>query len=140
MKIEDGKTVLIHYKGTLEDGSVFDSSENRDPFEFVFGSGSIIPGLEKGLEGLEKGDKKEVFVNAEDAYGQKNPEAVQQVEKSQFPENITPEIGMQLMAQTPSGEIPVTITQITEEFITVDFNHPLAGKNLIFDVEIVDVR
>ena len=84
MKIEDGKTVVIHYEGRLEDGTIFDSSRSREPLEFVFGSGSIIPGLEKGLEGLEKGDKKEISVDAKDAYGEKNPEAIQKVSKEQF--------------------------------------------------------
>ena len=140
MKIEDGKTVVIHYEGRLEDGTVFDSSRSREPLEFVFGSGSIIPGLEKGLEGLEKGDKKEISVEAKDAYGEKNPEAIQKVSKEQFPSDITPEVGMQLMAQTETSEIPVVVTEIEEDYVMIDFNHPLAGKNLIFDIEVMDVR
>ncbi len=141
MKIEEGKTVVIHYDGKLEDGTLFDSSRNRgEPLEFVYGEGSIIPGLEKELKGMEKGDKKEIFVNADDAYGQKNPEAIQKVPRSQLPQDINPEVGMQLIAQTETSQIPVTITEVTEEYVVVDFNHPLAGKNLIFDVEIVDVK
>jgi len=140
MKIEEGKTVVIHYEGKLEDGTVFDSSKDREPLEFVFGSGSIIPGLEKGLEGLEKGDKKEISVEAKDAYGEKNPEAIQKVSKEQIPDDITPEVGMQLMAQTETSEIPVIITEIQEDYVTIDFNHPLAGKNLIFDIEVIDVK
>ncbi len=140
MKIENGKTVVIHYEGKLENGDQFDSSKGREPLEFVFGNGSIIPGLEKGLEGLEKGDKKEITVEAKDAYGERKPEALQKVDKSQFPADIKPEVGMQLMAQTETSEIPVTITDVQEEFVIVDFNHPLAGKNLIFNIEVVDVR
>jgi len=135
MKIEEGKTVVIHYEGKLEDGTVFDSSKDREPLEFVFGSGSIIPGLEKGLEGLEKGDKKEISVEAKDAYGEKNPEAIQKVSKEQIPDDITPEVGMQLMAQTETSEIPVIITEIQEDYVTIDFNHPLAGKNEVIDVK-----
>ncbi len=140
MKIKNGKTVLIHYEGRLEDGTVFDSSKDREPLEFVFGKGSIIPGLERGLEGLEKGDKKEISVDAKDAYGEKNPEAIQRVSKEQFPQDITPEVGMQLMAQTETSEIPVVVTDVEEDYVVIDFNHPLAGKNLIFNVEVVDVK
>lgn len=140
MKIEKGKTVTIHYEGKLEDGTLFDSSKGKEPLEFVFGAGTIIPGLEKGLEGLEKGDTKEVTVAPKDAYGERNPEAVQKIEKEHFPENIKPEIGMQLMAQTETSQVPVTITDIQEEYILIDFNHPLAGQNLIFNVEVVDIK
>jgi peptidylprolyl isomerase len=140
MKVENGKTVKMHYEGKLEDGTLFDTSQGKEPLEFVFGAGSIIPGLERELEGLDVGDKKEVFVAAKDAYGETNPEATQKVEMSQFPSNITPEVGMQLMAQTEAAEMPVTITEVAEEYVIVDFNHPLAGKNLIFNVEIVDVQ
>ncbi len=140
MRIENGKKVVIHYEGKLKDGTVFDTSIGKEPLEFVFGSGSIIPGLEKGLEGLEKGDKKEISVNAKDAYGEVNPEAVQKVPKEQFPQDITPEIGMQLMAQTETSEIPVIIKDIQEDFIIIDFNHPLAGKDLIFSIEVMDVK
>ncbi len=140
MKIENGKTVVIHYEGRLEDGTIFDSSKEREPLEFVFGNGSIIPGLEKGLEGLEKGDKKEISVEAKDAYGERNLDAVQKVPKEQFPNDITPEVGMQLMAQTETAEVPVTITDVQEDYVVIDFNHPLAGKNLIFNIEVVDVK
>ncbi len=140
MRIENGKKVVIHYEGKLKDGTIFDTSIGKEPLEFVFGSGSIIPGLEKGLEGLEKGDKKEISVNAKDAYGEVNPEAVQKVPKEQFPQDITPEIGMQLMAQTETSEIPVVIKDIQEDFIIIDFNHPLAGKDLIFSIEVMDVK
>ncbi len=140
MKVENGKTVQIHYEGRLEDGTVFDSSKEREPLEFVFGEGRLIPGLEKGLEGMEEGEKKEIFVEAKDAYGERNPEALQKVPRSELPADITPEVGMQLIAQTETAEVPVTITEVGEDYIVVDFNHPLAGKNLIFDVEVVSVK
>ena len=92
------------------------------------------------MEGLEKSDTKTVVVEAKDAYGDINPEAVQKVGMDQFPENIKPEVGMQLMAQTQTAEVPVTITEVSDEYVMVDFNHPLARKKLIFDVEIVSVK
>ncbi len=139
MKVETGKTVQMHYVGKLDDGTIFDSSEGKEPLEFVFGEGSIIPALEKELEGMEEGEKKQVVVKAEDAYGERNPEAIQKVSKDQLPPEIEPKVGMQLLAQTQTANIPVTIIEVEEDTITIDFNHPLAGKDLIFDVEIVKV-
>jgi len=139
MKVETGKTVQMHYVGKLDDGTIFDSSEGKKPLEFVFGEGSIIPALEKELEGMEEGEKKQVVVKAEDAYGERNPEAIQKVSKDQLPPEIEPKVGMQLLAQTQTANIPVTIIEVEEDTITIDFNHPLAGKDLIFDVEIVKV-
>ena len=139
MKVETGKTVQMHYVGKLDDGTIFDSSEGKEPLEFIFGEGSIIPALEKELEGMEEGEKKQVVVKAEDAYGERNPEAIQKVSKDQLPPEIEPKVGMQLLAQTQTANIPVTIIEVEEDTITIDFNHPLAGKDLIFDVEIVKV-
>lgn len=141
VKIEKNKVVSMHYTGTLEDGSVFDSSEGREPLEFISGVGMIIPGLEEGLEGLAKGDKKKIENIAPDkAYGQIQEEARQEVPKDQMPQDMELEVGMQLAAQGPQGPIPVVIAEIKEESVVVDFNHPLAGKTLTFDVEIVEVR
>ncbi len=140
MKVEKGKTVRMHYTGKLEDGTVFDTSEGKEPLEFVYGEGSIIPALERQLEGMEEGEKKEITVEAKDAYGEVDPSAVQQIPRSQLPDNIEPKVGMQLLAQTEAASIPVTIIDVDDETVTIDFNHPLAGKNLIFDVEIVSVN
>jgi len=140
MEISNDKYVTIHYKGTLEDGTVFDSSEGKDALEFIFGLGMIIPGLEKGIEGLKAGDKKQVKVEAKDAYGELREEAKQEVPKDQFPPEIELKEGLQLMAQGPQGPMPVLIAQIKESTVVVDFNHPLAGKALTFDIEVVDVR
>ncbi len=139
MKVEKGRTVKMHYKGMLNDGTVFDTSEGREPLEFVYGEGNIIPALEEQLEGMEEGDKKQVTVKAEDAYGEVDPSAIQKIPRSQLPENIDPKVGMQLLAQTETSSIPVTIVEVEEDTVTIDFNHPLAGKDLIFDVEIVSV-
>ena len=141
VKIEKNKVVSMHYTGTLEDGNVFDSSEGREPLEFISGVGMIIPGLEEGLEGLTKGDKKKIENIAPDkAYGQIQEEARQEVPKDKMPQDMELEVGMQLAAQGPQGPIPVVVVEIKEESVVVDFNHPLAGKTLTFDVEIVDVR
>ena len=140
MEISDKKVVKIHYKGTLDDGSVFDTSEGRDALEFIFGVGMIIPGLEEGIKGLKVGDKKSVKVPADKAYGQINEQAMQEVPKDQMPEGAEIKVGMQLMAQGPQGAIPVVVSEVKESTIVVDFNHPLAGKDLTFDVEVVDIR
>lgn len=141
MKVEDNKVVSIHYKGTFkEDGAVFDSSEGREPLLFLYGKGMIIPGLEEGMKDLSIGDKKTIEVGFEKAYGPVMPEAKQEVPKDQLPQDAELTVGMQLMAQGPQGAIPVTITEVKEATVTVDFNHPLAGKDLIFEIEVVEVR
>ncbi len=138
--IDDNMLVRLNYTGTLEDGSVFDSSEGRDPLEFVFGTGMIIPGLEEGIKGLKTGDTKVVTIEAENAYGAYDDTAVMEVPKDQLPPDLQLEEGMQLAAQGPQGPIPVVVKEIKESSVMIDFNHPLAGKSLIFDVEIVEVR
>jgi len=140
MDIKEKSVVKMHYKGTLSDGTVFDSSEGKEPLEFIYGVGMIIPGLEKGILGLKVGDKKKIEVASDEAYGPLNDQAVQVVPKSQFPADLKLEKGMQLMAQGPQGAIPVVIADVMEEEIKVDFNHPLAGKDLVFEVEVTDVR
>jgi peptidylprolyl isomerase len=140
MEISKDKLVKIHYKGTLSNGEVFDSSEGRDALEFISGLGMIIPGLEAGIEGLKAGDKKTVEVKSDEAYGPIREEAMQEVPKEQFPADMKLEVGMQLAAQGPQGVIPVVVKEILENSVKVDFNHPLAGKDLIFDVEVVEVK
>ncbi|USN43929.1 MAG: peptidylprolyl isomerase [Candidatus Woesearchaeota archaeon] len=140
MEISDSKVVRMHYKGTLENGEVFDSSESREPLTFLYGRGMIIPGLEKAIVGLKAGDKKTVNVTCEEAYGPVNDAAVQEVPKDQFPPEIELKEGLQLMAQGPEGAFPLVVKALKESSVVVDFNHPLAGKNLNFDVEIVEVR
>ncbi len=139
MEISKNKLVKIHYKGTLSNGEVFDSSEGREALEFISGLGMIIPGLEAGIEGLKVGDKKSVEVKSDEAYGPIREDAFQEVPKNQFPEDMKLEVGMQLAAQGPQGVIPVVVAEILEDMVKVDFNHPLAGKDLTFDVEVVEV-
>lgn len=140
MEITDKKVVKLHYTGTLSDGTTFDSSEGKEPLEFMFGSGMIIPGLEEGIKGLKVGDKKTVQIPSEKAYGPVMEEAKQVVPKEQLPTEVELKEGMQLAAQGPHGVIPVTIAKIEGDQVTVDFNHPLAGKDLTFEVEITDIR
>lgn len=138
--VKSGDTVRIHYTGTLADGSTFDSSAGRDPLEFTVGSGQIIPGLDKALPGMTIGEKKKVEIAADEAYGQPNPEAIQKVPREHVPDDIPLEVGGQLQVQTPTGQVmPVTVTEVTEEEVTLDANHPLAGKDLTFDFEVVEI-
>ena len=139
-EVGDKKVVKIHYKGTLSNGSVFDSSEGKDPLEFLFGGGQVIPGLEAGVKGMKVGDKKQVSIKASDAYGEYDKAAIQEVPRESFPADMKLETGMELVAQTGMGPIPVRIGEIGAKSVTVDFNHPLAGKDLTFDIEVVSIR
>ncbi|WP_425049638.1 FKBP-type peptidyl-prolyl cis-trans isomerase [Psychromarinibacter sp. S121] len=140
-QVKTGDTVRLHYTGTLDDGTQFDSSAGRDPLEFTVGSGQIIPGLDREMPGMEVGEKKTVKIAPEDAYGAHDPARVQAVPREQIPDHIPTEPGTQLQMQTPQGQaIPVTVTEATDSEITLDANHPLAGKTLTFDVELVSVN
>lgn len=137
---KDGDTVKVHYTGRLEDGSEFDSSRQRDPIEFKIGDGEILPGVEQAVVGLEPGGTNEVTLPADDAYGQRRDDMIQEIERSVLPQEIEPEVGLQLQAQSPNGQpLLLTITDVGEEKVTVDANHPLAGKDLTFEVELVEV-
>lgn len=139
-EVKSGDTVHIHYKGTLDDGTVFDSSEGRDPLAFEVGSGQIIPGLDNAMPGMEVGDKKTVEVPADEAYGQVDPNARQQVPREGIPDDIPLDPGTQLQVQTEGGQVlPVTVLEVTEETVTLDANHALAGKDLTFDIELVAI-
>ncbi len=139
--IKQGDTVRIHYTGTLLDGKVFDSSEGRDPLEFAVGSGQIISGLDTALPGMTVGEKKRVEVPCTEAYGPINPGARQQIPREGIPDDIPLEPGTQLQMQTPDGQaLPVTVVEVDEATVTLDANHPLAGQDLIFDIEIVSIN
>ena len=138
---KEGDTVQIHYTGTLQDGATFDSSAGRDPLEFVVGSGQIIPGLDAAIPGMEVGDKKTVHVPCAKAYGDHNPDAQQAVPRDNIPADIPLDPGTQLQMQTPQGQVvPVTVAAVTETEVTLDANHPLAGKDLTFAVEVVAIK
>lgn len=138
---QSGKTVKVHYTGKLDDGTVFDSSKGRDPFEFTIGTGSVIPGFERGVVGMAVGDTKTITITPNEAYGQVRQELIADVKKSHFPPDIIPEVGKQLQMQQPDGRpLNVVISDIQGETVTLDANHPLAGKNLTFDIELVEVN
>ncbi|PJE30073.1 FKBP-type peptidyl-prolyl cis-trans isomerase SlyD [Pseudooceanicola marinus] len=137
---KSGDTVRIHYTGTLTDGTTFDSSAGREPLEFTVGSGQIIPGLDKAIPGMAVGETQKVEIPSEEAYGAHNPDALQQVPRDAIPSEIPLEMGLQLQMQTPQGQaIPVTVVEITDENVTLDANHMLAGKDLVFDIEMVEI-
>ncbi len=140
MAIENGKEVSFHY--TLKvNKEVMDTSQERGPLTYVHGQGQIIPGLSKALEGLNPGDKKSVTLEPTDAYGEVNPKAYQELPKSQLPKEVEPKIGMNLQATTPDGKQQlIKISEVKDDSIVVDLNHPLAGKTLNFDIEVVSVK
>lgn len=141
-KAKEGDTVKVHYTGSLEDGSVFDSSKERDePLEFTLGEGQLIPGFEKAVEGMGVGDSTSVDIPSKEAYGDRRDDLEMEISREELPDNIEPEVGMQLqMQQQQNGKaIPVQITAVDEETVTLDANHPLAGKDLKFDIEVVDI-
>lgn len=136
-----GSQVKVHYTGTLTDGTKFDSSEGREPLAFTLGEGSMIPGFEAGVIGMSVGDKKTVNIPAAEAYGERREDLVIEVPKEQVPADITPTVGMQLSMSQPDGrQIPVVIAEVTDTNITLDANHQLAGKDLVFELELVEVQ
>ncbi len=138
---KSGDTVRIHYTGTLSDGSVFDSSEGRDPLEFTLGSGQVIPGFDTAVDGMSVGDKKVAEIPADQAYGPRHDAAVQDVPREQIPAEIPLEVGLQLQMRSPEGQvIPVTVTAVSEETVSLDANHALAGKDLTFAIELVSIN
>jgi len=140
MQIAQNSVVAFHYTLTNDAGEVLDSSEGRDPLTYLHGSGNIIPGLEKELEGHGSGDKLKVAVDPTEGYGEVQPALVQEVPRDAFQGVDEVEPGMQFQAQTQEGPLMVTITKVEGDTVTVDGNHPLAGEKLNFDVEIAEVR
>lgn len=139
-EVKSGDTVRIHYTGTLADGSQFDSSQGRAPLEFTVGSGQIIPGLDRELPGMQVGEKKTVTIAADDAYGPRHDGAMQAIPRDQIPAEIPLEIGTGLQMRTPQGQtVNVTVAEVTAETVTLDANHPLAGKALTFAFEVVEI-
>lgn len=138
--VKSGDTVRIHYTGTLNDGTTFDSSEGRAPLEFTVGTGQIIPGLDKAIPGMSVGEKKVVEVAVDDAYGAHNPDARQAVPRDQIPADIPTEPGTQLQMRSPQGQVmPVVVVEVTDTEVVLDANHPLAGEDLTFAIELVEV-
>ena len=140
MKITTRSFVALAYELTLDSGEVVDSSTAENPLTFVFGVGQIIPGLERELEGLKEGDKKKVKVAPEDGYGRRDDGLIQKIPRASFPSEVPLEKGLVMTADTPHGSTNFTIVSFTDDEVEVDFNHPLAGKSLNFDITVVTVR
>src|SRR5574337_2150434 len=137
---QQGDKVKVHYHGTLRTGETFDSSEGREPLEFTVGSGQVIRGFEEGVKGMSVGEKKTVEIPVEDAYGEKNQELIIEFPKAQFPADMSPEVGQQLMMSNGSGQsFPVVIKEVKDDSVLLDANHPLAGQDLVFDIELVEI-
>ncbi len=136
---KSGDTVRVHYTGRLEDGSVFDSSDGREPLEFVLGAQQVIPGFEAAVDGLSPGEERSVSIPADRAYGPRREEMVLVVGLDQFPAEIQPEVGQQLQMSQDGQVAIVTVTGVSDAEVTLDANHPLAGKDLVFDVQLVEI-
>jgi FKBP-type peptidyl-prolyl cis-trans isomerase 2 len=141
MQVKNGDTVRVHYHGRLTDGTTFDSSEGRDPLEFQVGAGMVIKGFDNGVLDMQVGDKRTLDIPVEEAYGPKNPELIMEFPKDNIPAELNPEVGMDLQMSNPEGQVfPVKVAAIGSEFITLDANHPLAGEQLVFDIELVEIK
>lgn len=139
-KIADGNQVKVHYTGKLNDGTVFDSSEGREPLAFTIGKGMMIPGFEKGVMGMGLNEEKTITIKPEDAYGIVHEDMIAEIPNAQLPPEIKPQAGMELMSQTPDGQqLVVKIIEVKEESIVIDANHALAGKELTFDIKVVEI-
>lgn len=138
---KSGDKVAVHYTGKLQDGTVFDSSEGRDPLEFVVGAGTVVPGFDAAVAGMEPGEKKEAEVPADQAYGDARDELKINVKREEVPEDVNVAVGQRLALRAPDNrEIPVTVTEVSDASVTLDANHPLAGKDLFFDIELVEIK
>jgi FKBP-type peptidyl-prolyl cis-trans isomerase 2 len=139
-KAKHGDTVRVHYTGKLEDGTVFDSSRQRDPLQVTLGSGQVISGFERALEGMSPGDSKSVAVPPAEGYGDRQDDRIIQYDRSRLPAGAAPEVGQQVQLQSQDGsQIPAVVTRVSESSITLDANHPLAGRDLTFELELVEI-
>jgi FKBP-type peptidyl-prolyl cis-trans isomerase 2 len=140
VQAKPGDTVKIHYTGKLEDGTVFDSSVDREPLEFTVSGGQVIPGFDQAVVGMTPGESKTEKIPMDRAYGPHRPEMVLEVSRQQLPPDLQPEVGQQLQVQQENGQvIPVFVTEVTESNVTLDANHPLAGEDLTFEIQLVDI-
>ncbi len=140
-KVKAKDTVQVHYTGKLKNGQVFDSSEGKDPLHVTLGQGNFIPGFEKGLLNMEVNEKKTVTIPKEEAYGEVRKELFQEIKNEELPDNIKPEVGMGLVARNPDGsERQLRVAEVNENHIVIDANHPLAGQDLIFELEVVEIQ
>ena len=137
---KNGDTVKVHYTGKLDDGSVFDTSADREPLQFTIGEGQIIPDFEKAIIGMNPGDTKNIQIPSDNAYGPHDEERVMVVDRSEFPEDLKPEVDQRLQVRQSDGQVfAVTVTDVSESKVTLDGNHPLAGKDLTFDIQLTEI-
>ena len=138
---QSGDTVKVHYTGRFGDGRVFDSSKGREPMELTVGEDRIIPGFEQALTGMEPGEEKTVTIPADQAYGPRRPDLMVAVERTEFPEHIEPRVGQELQVRRDDGEQAIVkVAEVSDTHVTLDANHPLAGEDLTFDLQLVEVR
>ena len=137
---KNGDQVKVHYHGRLNDGTTFDSSEGRAPLQFEVGAGQVIKGFDDGVLGMKQGDKRTIHIPVHQAYGEKSQDMVIEFPREQFPPDMLPEVGMQLNLRGQDGRnFPVVISEVKDDIVVLDGNHPLAGKDLIFDIEMVEI-
>jgi FKBP-type peptidyl-prolyl cis-trans isomerase 2 len=140
-QVKENDTVKVHYTGKLSDGQVFDSSLEREPLEVTLGQGMLIPGFEKGIIDMKLNEKKTINIPVAEAYGEVQQELLYEVKKEQLPKDMAPEVGMGLASKGPDGkEVQFRVAEVNEDHIIVDANHPLAGKELVFDLELVEIK
>ena len=139
-QVKSGDKVKVHYHGKLRSGETFDTSQGREPLEFTVGDGQVIKGFDEGVMGMQVGDKRTVEIEVIDAYGEKNEDMIVEFPRAQFPPEMKPEVGMQLMMNNGQGQsFPVVVKEVKEDSVLLDANHPLAGQDLIFDIELVEI-
>lgn len=140
-KAKKDDVVLVHYVGKLNDGNIFDSSEGREPLEFKIGSQTVIPGFEQGVIDMAVGEKKTINIPCDEAYGQRRDDMIVDMPKDQFPDDITPEKGMILQLETEQGDVmPVNVVEVSDDTVTLDGNHALAGQDLTFELDLVEIK
>jgi FKBP-type peptidyl-prolyl cis-trans isomerase 2 len=139
-QVKKGDKVNVHYHGKLKDGTTFDSSEGREPLQFTAGSGQVIKGFDDAVIDMKEGEKKTVNIPVENAYGERTEDMIMEYPISEFPADMNPEVGMELQMGDNAGNVfPVVITEVSEETVVLDANHPLAGQDLIFEIELVSI-
>jgi FKBP-type peptidyl-prolyl cis-trans isomerase SlpA len=140
-QVKVNSTIKVNYTGKLANGQVFDTSEGKEPIEFVLGQERLIPGFEKGLIDMKLNETKTIEIAKDQAYGEPNPALIQEVKKSELPQDMEPQVGMGLVSKSPDGqEINLMVVEVKEDSIVIDGNHPLAGHDLVFDVEVVEIK
>jgi len=140
-KAQKGDTVSVHYTGRLKDETVFDSSQGKEPLEVTIGEGKLIPGFEKELIGMEVGETKSLEIEPEEAYGERNDQLATKVQRTDLPQDLQPEVGQRLQVTQPDGSaFVVQVTELDENSVTLDANHPLAGETLKFDIELTEIK